>query len=304
MISVHHLRLFIRLSRPFFLLGGFLLYALGAAIAAYLGRPIDAALYLVGQILVTLLQLMTHYLNEYFDSEMDQDNSSRTWLSGGSGAIGPEGLPKKVALYAAVITLALAATISTAALVTGAFPVLAWPVLLLSFAGAFFYSAPPLHLATTGYGELIAALVVAGLTPTFAYVLQTGELHRLLLMSTSPLIALAFAMIVVFELPDYSTDLKHGKRTLMVRVGWSTGMRAHDVAIAFALITFAVAFSLGLPPRVGYGALIVVPLALAQIWQLNRIRQAHPPRWNSLTIGAMALFAIAAYLELIGYLLT
>lgn len=304
MISFHHLRLFIRLSRPFFLLGGFLLYALGAAIAAYLGRPIDAALYLVGQILVTLLQLMTHYLNEYFDSEMDQDNSSRTWLSGGSGAIGPEGLPKKVALYAAVITLALATTISTAALVTGAFPVLAWPVLLFSFAGAFFYSAPPLHLATSGYGELIAALVVAGLTPTFAYVLQTGELHRLLLMSTTPLIALAFAMIVVFELPDYSNDLKHGKRTLMVRVGWSTGMRAHDVAIAFALITFAVAFSLGLPPRVGYGALIVVPLALAQIWQLNRIRQAHPPRWNSLTIGAMALFAIAAYLELIGYLLT
>jgi len=303
-ISFHHLRLFIRLSRPFFLLGGFLLYALGAAIAAYLGRPIDAALYLVGQILVTLLQLMTHYLNEYFDSEMDQDNSSRTWLSGGSGAIGPEGLPKKVALYAAVITLALATTISTAALVTGAFPVLAWPVLLFSFAGAFFYSAPPLHLATSGYGELIAALVVAGLTPTFAYVLQTGELHRLLLMSTTPLIALAFAMIVVFELPDYSNDLKHGKRTLMVRVGWSTGMRAHDVAIAFALITFAVAFSLGLPPRVGYGALIVVPLALAQIWQLNRIRQAHPPRWNSLTIGAMALFAIAAYLELIGYLLT
>jgi len=303
-ISFHHLRLFIRLSRPFFLLGGVLLYALGAAIAAYLGRPVDATLYMVGQILVTLLQLMTHYLNEYFDSEMDQDNSSRTWLTGGSGAIGPEGLSKKVALYAAVITLALAATISTAALVTGAFPALAWPVLLLSFAGAFFYSAPPLHLATTGYGELIAALVVAGLTPTFAYVLQTGELHRLLLMSTTPLIALAFAMIVVFELPDYSTDLKHGKRTLMVRVGWSTGMRAHDVAIAFAMITFAVAFSLGLPPRVGYGALIVVPLALAQIWQLNRIRQAHPPRWNSLTIGALALFAIAAYLELIGYLLT
>jgi 1,4-dihydroxy-2-naphthoate octaprenyltransferase len=99
-----------------------LLYALGAAIAAYLGRPIDATLYLIGQVLVTLLQQMTHYLNEYFDSETDQENSSRTWLSGGSGATGPEGLPKKVALYAAVITLALATTISTAALVTGAFP--------------------------------------------------------------------------------------------------------------------------------------------------------------------------------------
>jgi 1,4-dihydroxy-2-naphthoate octaprenyltransferase len=259
---------------------------------------------MVGQILVTLLQLMTHYLNEYFDTDSDQENSSRTWLSGGSGAIGPEGLPKKVALYAAAITLALAATIATAALVTGAFPTLAWPVLLLSFAGAFFYSAPPLRLATSGYGEITAALVVAGLTPTFAYALQTGELHRLLLMSTTPLIALSFAMIIIFELPDYATDVKHEKRTLMVRLGWSAGMRAHDIAIVFALISYAAAFSLGLPPRVGLGALFVAPLAVAQIWQLNRIRRGYPPRWNILTFSAMALFAIAAYLELAGYLLT
>ncbi len=304
MISLHQLRLFIQLSRPLFLLGGLLLYALGTAIAAYLGRPIDATLYLVGQILVTLLQLMTHYLNEYFDADSDQENSSRTWLSGGSGAIGPEGLPKKVALYAAVITLALAATIATAALVTRAFPTLAWPVLLLSFTGAFFYSAPPLRLASSGYGEIIAALVVAGLTPTIAYALQTGELHRLLLMSTTPLIALSFAMIIIFELPDYATDLKHEKRTLMVRLGWSAGMRAHDVAIVFALISYAAAFSLGLPARVGLGALFVAPLGVAQIWQLHRIRQGYPPRWNILTFSAMALFAIAAYLELAGYLLT
>jgi 1,4-dihydroxy-2-naphthoate octaprenyltransferase len=177
-------------------------------------------------------------------------------------------------------------------------------VLLLSFAGAFFYSAPPLRLASSGYGEIIAALVVAGLTPTFAYTLQTGELHRLLLMSTTPLIALCFAMIIIFELPDYASDLKYEKRTLMVRLGWSAGMRAHDIAIVFALLSYAAAFSLGLPARVGLGALFVVPLAVAQIWQLNRIRQGYPPRWNILTFSAMALFAVAAYLELAGYLLT
>jgi len=302
-ISFPKLLLFIRLSRPLFLLGGLLLYALGAAIAAYLGRPIDVALYLVGQAIVTLLQLMTHYLNEYFDAEADRESDSRTRLTGGSGAIGPEGLPKSVALNAAVISLALATTISTAALITQAFPLLAWPVLLLGFFGAFFYSTPPLRLMSTGYGELAIALVVAGLTPTFAYVLQTGELHRLLLMSTIPLIALCFAMIIVFELPDYATDVKHGKRNLMVRLGWSAAMRAHDIAIVFALISFAIAFLFGLPPRVGLGALIVVPLAGAQMWQLNRIRQGYPPKWTTLTFTALALFGIAAYLELAGYLL-
>ena len=304
MISFEQIRLFLRLSRPFFLLGGILLYALGAAIAAFLGRPIDPTLYVIGQAIVTLLQLMTHYLNEYFDADADQENASRTRLTGGSGALGEDGLPKSVALYAAVITLALATILSTAALITKAFPPMAWPVLLLGFFGAFFYSTPPLRLVSTGYGELVAAVVVAGLTPTFAFVLQTGELHRLLLMSTTPLIALCFAMVIVFELPDYATDLKHGKRTLMVRLGWSAAMRAHDAAIVFALFSFAIAFSFGLPPRVGLGALIVVPLAAAQIWQLNRIRQGYPPRWTSLTFSALALFAIAAYLELAGYLLT
>ncbi len=304
MISGRQLRLFIRLSRPFFLLGGILLYAVGAAIADFLGRPIDFSLYLIGQSIVTLLQLMTHYLNEYFDSDADQDNSSRTPLTGGSGALGPEGLPKSVALYAAVIALALATTISTAAWITGTFPLLAWPVLLLGFFGAFFYNAPPLRLVASGYGELIAAIIVAGLTPAFAFVLQAGELHRLLLMSTTPLIALCFAMIVVFELPDYAADVKHEKRTLMVRLGWSAAMRAHDVAVIFALISYAIAFSLGLPSRVGLGALIVVPLAAAQIWQLNRIRQGYPPKWTSLTFSALALFALAAYLELAGYLLS
>ncbi|MFQ5942013.1 MAG: prenyltransferase [Anaerolineales bacterium] len=298
------MRLFLQLSRPLFLLGGVLLYALGAVIAAYLGRPIDPSLYLIGQAIVTLLQLMGHYLNEYFDSDADRENDSRTRLTGGSGALGPEGLPRSVALYAAIISLALATTVSTAALVTRAFPPLAWPILLLGFFGSFYYSTPPLRLVTTGYGELVVALVVAGLTPAFAYALQTGELHRLLLMSNTPLIALCFAMIIVFELPDYANDVKYGKRNLMVRLGWSAAMRAHDVAIVFALLSFAIAFSLGLPSRVGLSALIVVPLAAAQMWQLNRIRQGYPPRWNILTFSALAVFAIAAYLELVGYLLT
>ena len=302
MISLRQLGLFFRLSRPLFLLGGVLLFALGAAITGFLGRPVDPGLYLVGQILVTLIQLMTHYVNEYFDSDADQENTSRTWLTGGSGALGPDGLPKRVALYAAAIALALAAVIATASLVTSSFPLLAWAVLLLASFGAFFYSAPPLRFLSSGYGELIAAIIVAGLTPTFAFTLQTGELHRLLLMSTTPLIALCFAMIIVFELPDYATDVKYEKRNLMVRLGWSAALRAHDLAIGFAIISFGVAFGFGLPREVGLGVLLVVPLAIAQVWQVNRIRRGYPRRWSSLTFGALALFGVASYLELAGYL--
>jgi 1,4-dihydroxy-2-naphthoate octaprenyltransferase len=296
--------LFLKLSRPHFLVGGFLLYGLGASIASYLGRPIDLGLYALGQALVTAIQLMTHYLNEYFDSPADRDNSNRTPLSGGSGALGVDGLPRKLALYAGILSLALAATIGSAALVSGAMPTLAWIILILSFLGAYFYSAPPLRLVSSGYGEIAASVVVAGLLPSFGYAVQTGEVHRLLLMSTTPLMALGFAMLLVFELPDYATDMKHAKRTFMVRLGWQASMRAHDLAVVFALLSLAVAYLNGLPPRVALGALVATPLGLAQVWQMRRIRLGFPPRWTTLTISALALFALTAYLELAGYLLS
>lgn len=49
----------IRLGRPLFLGGGFLLFALGAALARVAGHAIDPARYALGQGAVTALQLMT-----------------------------------------------------------------------------------------------------------------------------------------------------------------------------------------------------------------------------------------------------
>jgi 1,4-dihydroxy-2-naphthoate octaprenyltransferase len=109
-------------------------------------------------------------------------------------------------------------------------------------------------------------------------------------------------MMITFELPDYATDLKYNKRTLMVRLGWQTAMRMHDIAILFAVLSFFVAYANGLPWRVSLGALIVLPLAVAQIWQMGRIQRGQPPQWNTLTWSALLLFGMTAYLEWMGYL--
>jgi 1,4-dihydroxy-2-naphthoate octaprenyltransferase len=296
--------LFIRLSRPQFLLGGFLLYGIGGAIASFLGHRVNAGVYVAGQLLVSLIQLMTHYLNEYYDSEGDLQNERRTLFSGGSGATGPGALPRRTAQYAAIISLGLAAIIASALLISGEVSLIASMVLLLGFVGSFFYNVPPIRLITSGYGELTSALVVSGLVPAFAFALQTSELHRLLLMTTAPLIALNFAMIIAFQIPDFAADAKAGKRTLMVRLGWRLAMNWHDVAIAFALISLALAYFYGLPRRVALGSLIAVPLAIAQIWQVRRLRQGYPARYPTLVYSSVALFSITAYLELAGYLLS
>ena len=148
------------------------------------------------------------------------------------------------------------------------------------------------------------SLVIAGLIPTFCFALQTGELHRLLVMSTTPLVALHFATMIALELPDYASNIKWDKRTLMIRLGWATAMKLHDLAILFAVASFTVAFFNGLPRRVTIGVLIALPLAAAQIWQMDRIRRGYPARYRTLINVALSLFGLTTYLELIGYLLS
>lgn len=303
-LSLKQVGMFARLSRPFFLLGGALLYGLGVSVARYLGQPIDAASYLLGQALVTLLQMMTQYLNEYFDHPGDAENLNRTPLTGGSGVLGEDGLPRKVALYSAIVSVTLAGSLATAALIGGRLPLSAGILLTLGFLGGLLYSVPPVRLVASGYGELVAALVVSGLVPSFAYAMQTGGVHRFIPMTVTPLIALQFAMLLAFELPDYGSDLKHDKRTLMVRLGWSTGMRMHDIALLLAAVSIVIAYINGLPTRVVLGTAIALPLAIAQTWQMWRIRSGYAPNWRLLTYSALGLFALVAYLELVGYLLS
>jgi 1,4-dihydroxy-2-naphthoate octaprenyltransferase len=90
---------FVRLARPHFLLGGLLLYALGAVIARYEGYPIDFRVYWIGQLFVTGIQLMTQFLNEYWDGAADRLNTARTLFSGGSGMVGPGGFKRRLAVH-------------------------------------------------------------------------------------------------------------------------------------------------------------------------------------------------------------
>jgi 1,4-dihydroxy-2-naphthoate octaprenyltransferase len=295
------LRLFLILSRPWFLLGAALLYALGLALARYLGEPINVPLAAEGLALVLSLQLTVHYLNEYFDAEADQANPNRTPFNGGSGALGPDRLARLTALQAAVVALAFVALLLTAMLIRGEAPSLTWIVIALVLPASLFYSAPPLRLVSSGYGEFLAALIVSAMVPTLAFTLQTGTMHRLVFLTTAPLVLLNFAMILAFEVPDYGTDLRFGKRTLMVRLGWENGMRLHDAAIVAAVGTLLAGVLLGMPAHVSLGLLIVLPLAAAQAWQMGRVRRGGRPNWTLLTGGAVALYTLAAYLTFAGF---
>jgi len=299
--SQNPILLFIRLSRPLFLLGAALLYALGAGIARYLGSPIHWGAYFLGQFWVTFLQLAAHYLNEYYDASSDRQNPNRTPFSGGSGVVGMDRLSRQTVLLAAAASLVAGATVTVLMMrILGLSSALLF-LMLLAFLGAVFYSMPPLRLVTSGFGELTTSILVANLLPAFAFLLQRGDLHRLVAMTTFPLTALHLAMMLAFELPDYAADLRHNKRTLMVRIGWQNGMTLHNALILFAFLLLSLSIAWGMPLAIGLPAFIPLPLGLLQIWQMRRIAGGGKPNWTALTLSALVLFAATAYLLALAY---
>jgi 1,4-dihydroxy-2-naphthoate polyprenyltransferase len=290
--------LFIKLTRPFFLLGGVLAYGLGLIIAAWQGTVIDAGRALLGQWLVTSIQLMAQYLNEYTDFEVDRlAGQHRTRFTGGSGVLPSGALPRDVAH-----TAAIACAIS--GLAAGIVATLQIPAIgligLISLLGSWFYSAPPLALMGSGFGELTTSIIVALLVPLTGYVLQTGRLAPIVFLVCLPLVSIHLAMILTFEFPDRIVDAQMDKKTLTVRFGLKRMAQLHTVLIvgSFGLIALLPA-----SPATRF-IWLAIPLAVWQISSVIQNSRRARGNWERLSFGAIALFALMSGLSLIGFVAT
>jgi len=296
---------FVRLGRPLFLVGGLVFYGLGAAIATYAGggRAIDWRRYVWGQIAVTAAHLMTHYCNDYFDFHADQANATPTRWSGGSRVLPAGELPRAAALVAALV-LAVVSCVGTAVLVgyTGA-PSTAVGLMAAIVVLSWEYSAPPLRLHSTGWGELTVAVVVSGLVPLTGFYVQTGQWALLPFCAIAPLAGLQFAMLLSIEFPDAAGDAATGKRTLVVRHGAESAARLYEITLIAVYVSFPPLVLVGLPPLVAGCALLTSPLAAWQVLRMHRGAFSDPARWESIAFWSVALLVVTSALEIIGFVL-
>lgn len=290
---------FIKLTRGVFLLGGFMLYALGAAAAARSGFAINGPAYLLGQLVVTSIQLAAHYSNEYYDREVDRlAAENRTWFSGGSGMLA-------TGIISPFVVRIAAYTCAAVALVTGLLAGIRSPwmfaIVALSLPGSWFYSAPPFTLMSSGWGELTTSLIVAVGVPAAGYIMQAGFPYLELWQVCLPLVLLHAAMLIGFEIPDCSVDGSVGKQTLTVRLGLPRATR-----LAYGLIVCAYLFLAVLSPSAGFPVrwmFWTLPLAIVQMLLLRRAVRA-PTRtgYFLLTASSASLFMLTALLALLGML--
>ena len=295
---------FVRLGRPQFLIGGFLLHGLGAAVAVAGGAPFFLRGFVLGQAAVTCIQLMTHYANDFFDVAADQANATPTRWSGGSRVLATAALSPVVAWHAARVLLLLAVVlIGVVAKRGGAGGGWAAVALTGALALAWAYSAPPLRLHSRGLGELTTAVVVTGLVPVVGFVVQAGGLHGAapLWCAIAPLFGLQFCMLLAVEFPDAVGDAATGKRTLVVRLGGRGAAalyRACLVAIYGALPALSL---LAMPPLAALAASLMFPIAAWQFHRLGVGAWGEARAWESLAFRAVALVTGTALTELAAF---
>jgi 1,4-dihydroxy-2-naphthoate octaprenyltransferase len=286
----------IHYARPWSLLAGIILYAMGGGIVHYLGFAINWPVYFLGQAVVTLLQISSYYLKAYYDLLDQPLKRRRPEVNPEEDEDVPVEVPRPVVLQIAITTLSVGAVVTVLLLAHGVFNLATLIIMGVAFFVSFFYSVPPLRLVYTGYGELIQAFLITNLVPTLAFLFQTGDFHRLLVMLTFPLTMLYLAMTLALSLPSYIEQMRQNRDTLMMRLGWQRGMFMHNLLIFIAYLLLGMAALFGLPWFLTWPGLLTFPLGMFQVWQMTRIANGYPPRWRLLMLTAISLLGLTAYL--------
>jgi 1,4-dihydroxy-2-naphthoate octaprenyltransferase len=276
----------LRLSRPLHLLLAALTYFLGASIANYLGKPFRTDSFWLGLIAVVLAQASMNLLAEVFrpyNEPIVEGETRKDRLN-----------LRNNALYVSIAALAVNAVIAFLLYVNNHLSITALSFLFLSLALILTYAIHPFRFINRGFGEFVLAAHLAYVIPSIAYILQSDETHRFLLI-TLPLTFLAFAYFIVTGFPSFASDSKYNRSTLLTRLGWERVIPLHHLFILLAFLFFLTAPLFGLSLSLLWPAFLTLPFALFQIFQLRNISLGAPTNWTLLTATALSVFGLTAY---------
>jgi 1,4-dihydroxy-2-naphthoate octaprenyltransferase len=204
-------------------------------------------------------------------------------------------VPRVVFLQVAAATLTVGAVTTVLLIAENKLNPPVFLFLGLAFLLAICYAVPPFRLVYSGYGELVLAILNANLFPAIAFLLQSGELHRLLAMLTFPLTLLYLAAALAISLQNYYQDIRESRQTMLARLGWQRGMALHNALIVLAYIALGLAVIAGLPWRLAFPGFLSLPVAIFEVWQMNSIANGGKPHWRLLGYTALALVGFTVY---------
>ena len=169
-------------------------------------------------------------------------------------------------------------------------------LLVLAFLFLLAYAVPPMRISETGYGELVLAVTLGTLAPALAFLLQFGQFHRLLSLTTFPLTLLVMAYLLVCNFPSFAKDQKLGRKSLLSRLTWQRAVPIHHFLVLSAFLLYSAAPFMKYPSSLVWPVFLGLPFAVLQIFWLQNIANGGRTLWPFFTALASATIGLTTYL--------
>lgn len=228
------------------------LVATALAYGEGVGRLLPALAALVGAVLI---QIGTNFINDYYDFKKGADTAERL----GPKRVTQSGLiaPSTV-LMGGLACFALATLVGLYLVAVGG-----WPIVLIgvmSLICGYAYTGGPYPLGYHGLGDLFVLIFFGLVAVTGTYYVQAGFVGPAAWWASLPVGAIGTCLIVVNNQRDASTDVKAGKRTVVVRFGAGFGRAEYVLLLVASYATPFVLFTRGLASAWVFLPLLSLPL--------------------------------------------
>jgi 1,4-dihydroxy-2-naphthoate octaprenyltransferase len=266
------LRAWIHLSRLPFQTVGILPFILGSLLVWQVAGHLNLVILGWGTLGVAFILFATYFSGEYFDYEVDSISAQlgRNRFSGGSQILQAGTVPRRYALIAAALSLALAVAVGVLLQFyykTGAYTI---PLGIIGMFGGLSYSAKPIKWAYRGIGEIWIGFCYGWLTVATAYYLQTGQFPDIVHWTALPIAFSIINVILINEFPDYAADIRAGKRNLVVRFGKARISRLYVLVSLATWLSFVLATRFGIPDKALLFSIPVFLLSVITTFQVLR----------------------------------
>ncbi len=255
---------FLEMRAPFFT-ATIIPTVFGAAFAWHETSLFDAPLFLLTLLGVLCLHAGTNIVNDYFDyrSGTDRINKNRSPFNGGSPFV-VEGILTPQQIYKAAMTLFAAGAV-IGVLIALSTSLLVIPLGVVGIGFGYSYTAPKVHLAARGVGEIAVGLGFGPLVVAGTYLVMTGELTWLPFVAGLPIGLLIGLVLFINEFPDAEADSEVGKSHWVVRVGLKKAATWYAGLMALTFVVIVVLWASGIFPALALIGLLPALIAVRAV---------------------------------------
>lgn len=256
-----------------------LAYTMGAAAQSTISGRFKLSLYLLGYLILFLIELCTILVNEYNDYDTDRLNNNFSMFTGGTRVIVDGRLSfREVKIGIALVVSLMVVSSYFLSQINPSDSALSFAILIIL--GLFLglgYTLPPLKFSYRGAGELVVSITHSIYVIICGFVFQGGAWNAPWPWFVSiPLFFSIFAAITLAGIPDRPADQAVRKQTLAVILGprralmiaiWSAGMAYLSTLLLgyLKVITISISFL----------TVLVLPHGAILVYYLFRLMKTH-----------------------------